>query len=371
MKKVFPFAAALIAVITGAASARPLGREAQSVIDTLLAPPMIKAEPGFRAKMFIPPGELYDPIYMVPWGNTILINDDGKAIGDHGGRILSITPQGEISVVMDADQLLPIIGFGEAPRGFGQFGGQFFTLAQPTSGMKGAILNHVIERIDLKKRRAEVFCTLPNAGNVGNGVPGYGADGHFGPDGGAFANTFYSTTILNDMIYQTHADGSCMPFADTSQFGAPAVIAFTADGSAMLAATSADPFSSATSAPKGAIIRITADGKIDPKPIVTGLILPGGMAVAPPNFGEYGGQIFVADAGDYEMPVPQTQPLKHDGKVYRVTPQGELKLVASEFINPGGLRFIGTHLWVTDVNGDFIAGGRELPDGFVVQLEAM
>jgi hypothetical protein len=300
------------------------------------------------------------------------MNDDGKAIGDHGGRILSITPQGEISVVMDADQLLPILAFDEAPRGFGQFGGQLFSLAQPTSGMKGAVVNHVIERIDLTAHKAEVFCTLPNAGKVGNGVPGYGADGHFGPDGSGFANTFYSTTILNDMIYQTRADGSCKPFADTSQFGAPVAITFTADGSAMLAATvPTDASLSAGSAPKGAIIRITADGKIDPKPIVTRLIFPDGIVIAPPNFGKYGGQIFVADAGDYEMPVPQTQPLKRDGKVYRVTPQGELKLVASGFINPEGLRFVGTRLWVTDVNGDFIGGGRELPDGFVVQLEAM
>jgi hypothetical protein len=58
MKKVFPLAVALVAVVTGVASARPLGHEAQSVIDVLLETPTIKAEPGFRAKMFIPPGEL-------------------------------------------------------------------------------------------------------------------------------------------------------------------------------------------------------------------------------------------------------------------------------------------------------------------------
>jgi hypothetical protein len=26
-------------------------------------------------------------------------------------------------------------------------------------------------------------------------------------------------------------------------------------------------------------------------------------------------------------------------------------------------------LWVTDINGDFIAGKRELPDGFVVKIQ--
>ena len=375
MKKRLPWVAVAtlftltVAMFASVANARTLGGEAQAVIDTLLAAPSIKAEPGFRAKVLIPPGELYDPLYMVPHGDIVLMNDDGKAVGEHGGRILSIKTNGKVTVVMDADQLLPIIAFDEAPKGFGRFGGQLFSLAQATSGMKGALANHVIERIDLASHTATVFCTLPKAGTVGNGVPGYGADGHFGPDGSGFANTFYSTTTLNNMIYQTRADGSCKPFADTSQFGAPAATAFAPDGSAMLVATSADALPTANTAPKGTVIRISPDGTIDPKPIVTGLILPGGIAVATPNFGKYGGQIFVTDAGDFEFPVPQTQPLKRDGKVYRVTPQGELKLVASGFINPGGLRFVGTHLWVTDVNGDFLIGMRELPDGFLVQID--
>jgi hypothetical protein len=81
MKKAFPSAMALIAVFTGLASARPLGHEAQTVVDALLKTPTIKAEPGFRAKMFIQPGEFYDPLFMVPWGNTILMNGDGKRLG--------------------------------------------------------------------------------------------------------------------------------------------------------------------------------------------------------------------------------------------------------------------------------------------------
>jgi hypothetical protein len=47
---------------------------------------------------------------------------------------------------------------------------------------------------------------------------------------------------------------------------------------------------------------------------------------------------------------------------------GELKLVASGFVNPSGVHFVGHHLWVTDINGDFIAGKRELPDDFLVQI---
>src|SRR4029453_10551036 len=100
------------------------------------------------------------------------------------------------------------------------------------------------------------------------------------------------------------------------------------DGSAMLVTgTPADPMAP-DERPRGAVMRITPDGKLDPKPVVTGLTTPMGIAVAPQGFGAYGGEIFVLDAGKFEMPVPQTQAPEHDGKLYRITPSGELKLVA-------------------------------------------
>jgi hypothetical protein len=306
---------------------------------------------------------------MVPYHGTILLNDDGKEIRGHGSQMLEVTPQGKLTTLMDAEQLLPVVAFDVAPPGFGAFAGQIFALAQPATAMAGAMANHVIERIDLTARTASVFCTLATAGSAGKGVAGIGTDARFGPAGSGFANRFFSLTGLNDMIYQTSPDGICKPFVDTAQYGGPAGITFTPDGSAMLVSAAPEVLTSATSGPKGVIIRISPDGRIDPKPVATGLIGPAGMAIAPPGFGDYAGQIFVADLGDLEIPVPQTQPLKRDGKIYRVTQQGELQLVASGFVNPDGLRFIDNHLWVTDANGDFIAGMRELPDGFLVQLD--
>ena len=47
---------------------------------------------------------------------------------------------------------------------------------------------------------------------------------------------------------------------------------------------------------------------------------------------------------------------------------GRLELVASGFINPWNVRFVGDRLWVSDINGDFIYGKRELPDGFIVEI---
>jgi hypothetical protein len=79
-------------------------------------------------------------------------------------------------------------------------------------------------------------------------------------------------------------------------------------------------------------------------------------------------RIFVADVGDI-LPVLQLRPLKRDGRLYRVTKDGELKLAASGFVNPPGVCFIGHHLRVTDINGEFTAGMRELPRGFLVRID--
>jgi hypothetical protein len=351
-------------------AARPLGHEAQVVIETLLAAPAIKPAQGFSAKMVIPPGELYDPLFMLPRGQGVWMNDDGRATDGHGSRILAVTPQGKISVLIGADKLTPVTGFDIAPARFGKYGGQVFSLAQPTSAAKGATVNHVIQRIDLAAHTTAVFCTLPVAGEINHGIAGYGVDARFGPAGSRFENKFYSVAALNDTIYQTNSDGSCSPFADTSKFGSPFGITFTPDGAAMLATVAGGEVISSNTEPKGVIVRITPDGKVDPKPVATGLIRGSGLDIAPAGFGSYGGQIFVADMGDIQVPVPQTQALKRDGKLYRVTQDGKLELVAAGFVNPSGVRFIGNRLWVTDINGDFIAGMRELPDGFLTLIDA-
>lgn len=358
----------LAALSASPAAGRPVGKEAQSVIDTILAPPAIKTADGFKATVLVPPGELYDPLSMVPQDGSIWMNDDGKATDGHGSRILAFAPDGTFSVLFDADEILPVVGFDVAPPGFGAYSGQIFALSQPTTGMKGGLANHVIQRIDPATREISIFCTLPEAGDEGNGIAGFGAQTSFGLAGSAFANKLYAITILNKMIYQIEADGTCKPFADVSSLGGGS-FAFTPDGSAMLVSGTSEDASAPEDAPKGIVARITPNGKIDPKPVVKGLMAPSGIAIAPATFGAYGGEIFVLDAGEFELPVPQTQASEQDGKLYRVASNGELKLVASGFANPTGLLFTDGHLWVSDINGDFIGGGRELPDGFLVQID--
>jgi len=345
--------------------------ELQKLINRLLAPPTIQAEPGFIAKLLVPPGHLYDPLWLVPRAGAMWTNDDGREEKDKGSRLFAITREGQISVLADIGKLLPVVGFDVAPQNFGQFGGQIFTVAQAKVGMEGLVVNHIIQRVDPQQDyAASVFCTLPSHGQVNQGISSFGADARFGPEGSPFAGKLFAIATGNNSVYQVTPDGQCMPFVsfDPERFGAPAGLAFSADGQILLVTVARSALLGASQEPAGMIARVRPDGIIEDEPLVRGLVRPMGMDLAPKEFGAYAGQVFVTDAGSFEIPVPMTQALAADGKVYRVTSEGKLQLVASGFVNPMGVRFMGTTLWVNDINGDFIAGKRELPDGFIVEM---
>lgn len=342
--------------------------ELQRILDRLLAPPVIHAESGFTAKLLVPPGQLYDPLWIQLRGETAWLNDDGGEEGEKGSRLFTVSKEGKISVGVDLGKLLPVVGFDFAPKNFGEFGGQIFTLAQAKVALEGAVANHIIQRVDLGNQ-AQIFCSLRE---VGEGkFSGFGVDARFGPEGSPFAQKFFAATAYNNTIYQVTSDGACNPFVvfDEKQFGTPIGLGFTPDGKTMLVTVARGNIAVPPSGKTGAVVRVSPEGKVDEKPLVQGLVRPMGMDFAPKEFGPYAGQLFIADAEAIQIPVPMTQSLAADGKVYRVTPEGELRLVAAGFLNPAGVRFVGDKLWINDINGDFIAGKRELPDGFIVEIQ--
>ena len=239
------------------ASATPVTGRAEALLKDLVVrltrPPDIKAETGFRAKLLVPPGQLYDPLMLLLVGEAVWLNDDGGEEHDKGSRLLALDRRGGITVLAGLGKLMPTVGFDLAPAGFGAYAGQVFSLAQPKVAEPGALANHIVQRSE----------------------PARG----------------FATSVL-------------------------------------------------------------------------------GMDFAPPGFGAFGGQLFFAEIGQFQIPVQMTQPLLADGKVYRLTPAGKAIWVASGLVNPIGLRFVRDQLWVSDINGDFITGRRELPDGFVVVMEA-
>jgi len=340
--------------------------ELKAMLDRVMAHD-IKPASGFTAKVLVPPGQLYDPLVMHLHGDEVWLNDDGKEDGDKGSRLISIDHQGKVSVLVDADKMTPIsAGFDIAPDDFGSFGGQVFALSQPKVGEKGGLENYVVQRIDPKNDYAvSVFCTLPSLRK--KKVSGIGVDASFGPQGSPFAGKLYASTTLNETIYQITPDGKCSPFVtlNPKRHGGPLYLRFTPDGQSLLVTVVRGGIFAARGS---AVLRVLPNGTIDEKPVVEAPTLFGSLDFAPAGFGPYAGQLFVVDVGYYEIPVPMGQALRADGKIHRVTPDGKLELVASGFINPWNLRFVGNTMWVADINGDFIYGKRELPDGFIVVI---
>ena len=345
--------------------------ELKDVIARMLAVD-IHAAPGFKTRMLVPPGELYDPLVMHPMGAQVWLNDDGKEDQGEdgtskGSRLMAVDHSGKLAVLVDANKMLPVsAGFDLAPDGFGAYGGQVFALSQPRTGDQGGQENYVMQRIDPQAGFAvSVFCTLPAANAKESS--GIGVDARFGPPGSPFFGKLFASTTLNNTIYQITPDGRCEPFVrlDPARHGGPLYLRFTPDGRSLLVTVVRGGIFAAKGS---AILRIDAQGQVDDKALAEAPTMFGSLDFAPPGFGTYGGQMFVVEVGSYEIPVPAGRPLKADGKLHRVTADGKLELVASGFINPWNVRFIGQRLWVGDINGDFIYGRRELPDGFIVEV---
>jgi hypothetical protein len=367
LKHISLSASVLVVIGTLGVGATAGQAELKRLTARLLTPPTLKPEPGFTARILVPPGNFYDPLWMLQRGNTIWINDDGGEEEDKGSRLLTIDRKGTLTIMAGIGKLLPVTGYDFAPASFGSFSGQIYSLAQPRITDRGVYVNHIIQRIDPTKGYATtIVCTLPNAGQANKGIAGLGLDARFGPATGPFADKFFAVTGYNNTIYQVTAAGECTPFVsfDGTKFTSPFAIAFSPDGNSMLVT---GRVAGGPAGKSGAIARVTGDGKLQEGFLGEGMDRPSGLDIAPQGFGAYAGEWFVADLGSGQ--VPMTQRLPADGRIFRVTPDGMAHLVSTGFINPIGVRFIDQQLlWVSDINGDFIAGKRELPDGFIGEI---
>jgi hypothetical protein len=327
----------IVGLVLGVTYRAPVeAEELRQLTDRLLTPPAIRTEFGFAATVLVPPGHLYDSLFMAPQGEAVWINNGGGEEKDKGSRLLASDGLGTVSMLAGVGKLVLGTGFDVAPPGFGEFGGQIFTLAQGRVARAGATADHVVQRVDPKQGyAARVFCTLSERGN--NNTSGFGGEARFGPEGSPFAGKFYAANAADNTIYQATFDGKCTPFVTFDEwFGSPFGLTFAADGKSMLVTVARDDLVNSTAKRVGAIVRVLPDGSVADAPVVRGLTSPAGLALAPAGLVIYAGQIFVADRGDTQMPAPMTQAVAADGKVYRVTPRGELYTVASGLVNPTG-----------------------------------
>jgi hypothetical protein len=340
-----------------------------------LAQPRIVTEAEFTARLLVPPGSLYDPLFPIAGeGDDIWLNDDGGEENDGGGGIYSVSRDGTVRALVAVGKIPPPTAIDRAPQSFAPYAGQIFALAQPKKGWAGATANHIILRLDPNTWEPVKFAELPSAGSRNKGVAGAGIDMMFGPDDGPFAGRLFAITSLNNAIYEILPDGQARAFVvmDTAKPRQPVCLTFAPIDreQRMIVSTANGNFSPRRQVPGFATVtQITADGRVLPQYLVENLDTPSGLAFAPPGFGSYSGCLFIADIGGImPIPAPRDQAPPRRGRIVRVAADGTTVPFASGFATPLGLRFIGRRMIVCDINGDYIGGGIELPDGFVAEI---
>ena len=359
-----------------------LRAEVERSVDRVMMSPALRVEEGFHAQVLVPPGQLYDPIALLPRDGAAWVSDHGADEAQRSGRIHTVDASGRVSVVADTGLQTPPTGFDVAPPGFGPFGGQIFLVSQPRAETFGTRQDHAIVRVAPGDNSSgELFCTLPTDASRDGTVPGGETAARFGPGGSPFANRLFVVVAVVQTVYQVTSDGECRPFLvlDDDRWTDPIGLGFSPDGTRMWLAVSRgaatvrealDDASTETSGRRadldgesGAIIAVDAAGNLDAAPIVDGIEVPWGIGSAPPGFGEHEGTLFFTAGGRSVAAGAQ----RGRGKLFRVTGDGHAVLVASGFFRPTGLAFVDDAIWVADMKGDYIPG-QQLPDGVIVRV---
>ena len=347
-----------------------LGGEIERSVNRVMTSPDLRAEEGFRAEVLVPPGELFDPIALISRGDVVWLSDDRGQEPGGGGRIAALNTSGRLSTVADTGLLIPPSGFDTAPEGFGAFAGQIFMVAQPRADAFEARQDHVVLRVDpTRPEPGETFCTLPTNASREGAIPGGEVDARFGPPAGPFSGRFFAATSADDTVYQVTAGGDCPPFfvLDGETWNRPLGLAFSPDGTRMRVAVNRrvedeDGRPVTGGRESGAILSVGPDGLVDPE-VIEGIEPPWGIGVAPADFGAYGGELFFT-AGGGVLPV-RTQ--RGSGKLFRVSLDLGVVLVATGFFRPTGIAFVDGAIWVADIKADYIPG-QQLPDGVIVRI---
>lgn len=328
-------------------SSQSKSRRSDLAAAVVVAALMLAASPGITNSVASAAGKALDveiPFDIKPLkaaGITapyFLTAKDGKMIvSDQAGGVFAVTFDGKATPLADKAKLKSPAGVAVAPAGFGAYTGQVFVL-NSAGGDKAPC---EVDRID-GSGAVSTFAKLPDAA----GAPATCRGLEFGPAGSPYAGKLYAATSANSTLYSIDASGKAavlgtykdpVPFELTTIGFAPA-----SDPKApgqMLVGMRA---SLGSTAKVGRIAVIGPDGKAK-DPYLVGFTRPSGFGKSPENFGTYGDEFFIADAGRYFSENNGAR----DGLVLRVD-KGFPRTYASGLMDPTDLKFIGNKMVICD-----------------------
>ncbi|MBF6207842.1 hypothetical protein [Nocardia gipuzkoensis] len=348
-------------------------------------------DPGFEIREIVPPGDrLYDPqIRYTDADESVVISDIGGQ-GHPGfdpnaghGAIFRLTPE------FDLREITPPGMYGAsgpmrpnlAPDAFGPWGGHIFFVAQATAGRAGAHKNHCVYRVDPADGVPHRFAEMPTHGAIGEGVAGAGMTGAFGPAGSPHAGYLYVQSLLNCVVYRIDPDGNSEPYLTMAPplverpmmpfltFIAPDFGEWRPVAGELIIASRRTTYLDDGSAETN-----LEYWRVDPDNRTVHLIegvewRPG--AIAPADFGPYGGHMFTVDEGSTNLlhttiEELNAKPLPYDARIIRIAPDGSVH----DFIDTlqGGsttLTFSRNRLLIASTRKSYSTGQYHLPDGSI------
>ena len=102
-----------------------------------LETPHVIVEEGYRARLLVPPGTFYDPLFPIAGaGDDIWLNDDGgeEEAGEGGGGIYCVDFHGQVTPLVPIGKIPPPTAIDRAPSSFAPYSEHIFALAQRKKG---------------------------------------------------------------------------------------------------------------------------------------------------------------------------------------------------------------------------------------------
>src|SRR5262245_3528245 len=103
---------------------RDMAQAHDPITASYMATPQITVAAGYKARVLVPQGTFYDPLFPISGeGDDIWLNDDGGEEGEGGGGLYCVKSNGAVSALVPVGKIPPPTGIDRAPQSFAPYSG--------------------------------------------------------------------------------------------------------------------------------------------------------------------------------------------------------------------------------------------------------